>query len=350
MAVFFVYIIIAASIPVNILLQPRDYLNAWLLIAGLVAGGAAVVLAFRPMVLPAFTSFSAPAIGGRPTPFWPVIPLIIACGSLSGFHAMVASGTTSKQLSKETEGLFVGYGSMLTEGFLSTLVIVCMGAFAYDVMPPETVKALNASSPDFAAGYMAAIKRAGGPVGIFSRSYAEATHSVLGLPRDFMVILASMWVASFAMTTLDTTNRLARYTFVEILEPVRKRLPSLYRLLANRWTASAIPAATGIALAWTGAWTVIWPAFGGANQMLASIAMMTVAAWAMREQRARGWNILVPALFLWLTVTLATLWFIVMVVPGFMAKSPVQAYVLGAMTLTMLVLNLVLIYDFLAGG
>ncbi len=354
MIVFFFYIIIAASIPVNILLQPRDYLNAWLLIAGLAAGGAAVLLAFKPMALPAFTSFNAPAIGGRPTPFWPVIPLIIACGSLSGFHAMVASGTTSKQLAKETEGLFVGYGSMLTEGFLSTLVIVCMGAFAYDVMPTATVETLKASPPEFAAGYTAAVKSAGGPVGIFSRAYAEAAHSALRLPRDFMTILASMWVASFAMTTLDTTNRLARYTFVEILAPLKERLPSLYRLLANRWSASTVPAATGIALAWTGAWTVIWPAFGGANQMLASIAMMTVAAWAVREQRVRGLNILVPALFLWLTVTLAVLWFIVEVVPGFMAKSPVQAYVLGAITLAMLVLNLVLIYDFFrpekAGG
>lgn len=346
MIVFFLYIIVAASIPVNILLQPRDYLNAWLLIAGLVIGGTAVVIAFKPMTLPAFTSFSAPAIGGIPTPFWPVIPLIIACGSLSGFHAMVASGTTSKQLSRETEGLFIGYGSMLTEGFLSTLVIVCIGAFAYDVIPPDTVDALKTSPSGFSAGYMAAINSAGGPVGIFSKSYAEAAHSVLKLPRDFMIILASMWVASFAMTTLDTTNRLARYTFVEILAPIKGRFPLVYGFLANRWTASAIPAATGIALAWTGAWTVIWPAFGGANQMLASIAMMTVAAWAIREQKVRGWNILVPALFLWLTVTLATVWFIVMVVPGFMAKSPVQAYILGSITLIMLFLNIILIYDF----
>ncbi len=346
MVVFFFYIIVAASLPVNILLQPRDYLNAWLLITGLVIGGAAVVFAFKPMVLPAFTSFSAPAIGGRPTPFWPVIPLIIACGSLSGFHAMVASGTTSKQLSRETEGLFVGYGSMLTEGFLSTLVIVCTGAFAYDVIPPDAVDALKTSPSEFAAGYLAATKAAGGPVGVFSRAYAEVTHSVFSLPRDFMTILASMWVASFAMTTLDTTNRLARYTFVEILSPVKGVLPSLYGFLANRWVASAVPAATGIALAWTGAWTVIWPAFGGANQMLASIAMMTVAAWAIRKQGVRGWNILLPALFLWLTVTLATLWFIVRVVPGFMAENPVQAYVLGTMTLVMLLLNIVLIHDF----
>jgi len=350
MIIFFFYIIIAASIPVNILLQPRDYLNAWLLIGGLVIGSTALLFSFKSMELPAFTSFTAPLIAGRPTPFWPVIPLIIACGSLSGFHAIVASGTSSKQISKETEGLFVGYGSMLTEGFLSTLVIVCIGAFGYTVIAPETVANLKSSTAVFAKEYVAAAKSVGGPVGIFSKSYAEVAHSVLRLPEEFIIILASMWVASFAMTTLDTTNRLARYTFAEILDPVKKKLPALYRFLTNRWMASAIPAAVGIGLAWTGAWTVIWPAFGGANQMLASIAMMTAAAWVIREQKMKGWNILIPALFLWLTVTLATIWFLVEAVPVFMVRNPVQAYTLGTIMLIMLVLNIILIYDYFRPG
>jgi carbon starvation protein len=350
MIVFFFYIIIAASIPVNVLLQPRDYLNAWLLVGGLVIGGTAVLFSFKPMALPAFTSFSAPLIAGKPTPFWPVIPLIIACGSLSGFHAMVASGTSSKQLSKESEGLFVGYGTMLTEGFLSTMVIVCVAAFSYSVMSPGTAASLKSSGAAFAAGYVAAAKTVGGPVGIFSKSYAEVANAVLSIPKDFMIILASMWVASFAMTTLDTTNRLARYTFAEILEPVKTRFPSLYRFFTFRWVASAVPAAIGIGLAWSGAWTVIWPAFGGANQMLASIAMMTAAAWAIREQKVRGWYILIPALFLWLTVTLASLWFIVEAVPVFMRDNPVQAYVLGSIMIVMLALNILLIHDYFRPG
>ncbi|HDD44368.1 MAG TPA: carbon starvation protein A, partial [Candidatus Desulfofervidus auxilii] len=118
MFIFFFYIILAASLPVHVLLQPRDYLNAWLLVAGLILGSFAILFSFKKITLFAFTSFNAPLIAHKPTPFWPVVPLIIACGSLSGFHALVASGTTSKQLSKEIEGLFIGYGSMLTEGFL----------------------------------------------------------------------------------------------------------------------------------------------------------------------------------------------------------------------------------------
>ncbi|MFO7780453.1 MAG: carbon starvation CstA family protein, partial [Spirochaetia bacterium] len=92
----FFYIIIAAAIPVDVLLQPRDYLNSWLLYAGLALGGIAAIFSFSGFTAPAFTSFAPPISGGNPTPFWPVIPLIIACGSLSGFHALVGSGTTAK--------------------------------------------------------------------------------------------------------------------------------------------------------------------------------------------------------------------------------------------------------------
>ncbi len=346
LVVFFFYIIIASSIPVNILLQPRDYLNAWLLVGGLVIGGLAVVLSFKGLSVPATTVYSAPVVSGRPTPFWPVIPLVIACGSLSGFHSIVASGTTSKQISDEKDGLFIGYGGMLTEGFLSTLVVVVISAYGMSILAPEKASELAGGGAEFARNYISAAKSVGGPIGIFSKSYAAVTNSVLHLPKDFMVILASMWVASFAMTTLDTTNRLARYTFTEILEPVKSRAPILYRGLTNRWVASTVPALIGIGLAWSGAWTTIWPAFGGANQMLASVALMTAAAWAIRVKKVRGLNILIPALFLWLTVTLAVLWYLVNAVPEFYHKNPAQAIVLGAMTVVMLALNLLLIYDF----
>ncbi len=347
LVVFFVYIIIASSIPVNILLQPRDYLNAWLLVGGLIIGGVAILLSFKTVSIPAVTVFNAPVVSGKPTPFWPVIPLIIACGSLSGFHSIVASGTTSKQIAHEKDGLFIGYGGMLTEGFLSTLVVVVISTYGLSVIPEDKVATITASATAFAQNYIPAAKAAGGPIGIFSKAFAEVTNSVLRLPKDFMVILASMWVASFAMTTLDTTNRLARYTFTEIFEPLKSTVPSLYRILTNRWVASTVPAVLGIGLAWSGAWTTIWPAFGGANQMLASIAMITIAAWAMRVQKSKGINILIPALFLWLTVTLAMLWYLFVAVPAFYLKNPVQATVLGLIIGIMIGLNLLLMYDFL---
>ncbi len=346
MVIFFFYIIVASALPVHVLLQPRDYLNAWLLVGGLVAGVVAVIASLKPITIPAFTTFSAPIIAGKPTPFWPVIPLIIACGSLSGFHALVGSGTSSKQLSRELEGLFVGYGGMLTEGMVSTLVVACIGTYGLGLLKPEVLAKVQGGGMQFASHYMAAAKSLGGPVGIFSKSYGAVTSAILGLPKTFMAILGAMWVASFAMTTLDTTNRLARYTFAEILEPIREALPGPYAFFTNRWVASTIPAFIGVALAWTGAWTIIWPAFGGANQMLASIALMTGAAWVIRVQKKPGWMVLGPALFLWITVTLALIWYLFEAVPVFMAKHPGQAYALGFIVVLMLVLNFILIFDY----
>ncbi len=345
MLVFFVYIIVAASIPVHVLLQPRDYMNSLLLVGGLVLGGLAGILSFKSIGIPAFASFAPKLIAGQPTPFWPAVVLIIACGSLSGFHSLVASGTSSKQLSKEEEGLFVGYGSMLAEGFLSTIVVACIGAYGMTLIPKELAAKMTTPS-GFAANILAAEKKLGGPAGFFAKSYGATVHNVLHLPRDFMVILASMWIASFAMTTLDTTNRLARYTFAELLEPIENAAPGVYNFFTNRWVASVVPAALGVYLAWSGAWHVVWPAFSGANQMLASIAMLTAAAWVIRVQKKQGAAVLVPALFLWITVSAALIWYVLKAVPVYVGKNPVQGWIIGAVVVIMLLLNLVLIFDY----
>ena len=345
MIVFLIYIIIAAALPVNILLQPRDYMNAWLLVFGLVIGGIAVLFAFKPMSIPATTMFSAPIIGGKPSPFWPTIPLIIACGSLSGFHALVGSGTTSKQLSEEIEGLFIGYGGMLTEGFLSTLVVLSIGIAGAGVI--GTAKSSILANPvAFGKNYIHIMKASGGPVGLFAKSYATVVYMVLGIPKKFMALLAALWVASFAMTTLDTTNRLARYTFAEIMEPIKDRARGAYDFFTNKWVASFIPAAIGIALAWSGEWKLIWPAFGAANQMLASIALFTVSAWVMRVQKKPSWPIFSAAMFLWITVTSAMIWYLVVVAPSAIAKNPVQGWLLSIIMAVMILLNFMLMFDF----
>lgn len=133
LVILLIYIIIAASLPVWVLLQPRDYMNAYILWASLAIGGGALLWLFIKseggLQFPAYTTFSASVVGGQPSPFWPAVPLIIACGALSGFHSLVGSGTSSKQLANELHGLFVAYGGMETEGFLSTMVIGSLGAF-----------------------------------------------------------------------------------------------------------------------------------------------------------------------------------------------------------------------------
>jgi carbon starvation protein len=260
---------------------------------------------------------------------------------------MVSSGTTAKQLESEKQGLFIGYGAMFTEGFLSSIVIVAIAVFGYSVIEPDIAETLKSSSANFAEGYGKALKSTGGPVGIFSKSFAMSSHKALGLNMDFMIILASMWVSSFAMTTLDTTNRIARYAFSEILEPIKDKTPEVYNILSQRWVASAIPAGIGIALAWSGAWSTIWPAFGGANQMLASIALITSAVWVTKILgNKRALNVLIPALFLWITVTVALIWYMFVAIPTFMGSNPVQAVILGIIIIVMILLNLLLIMDF----
>jgi len=352
LALLSVYIVIAAAIPVNILLQPRDYLNAWLLVAGLVLGAVGLLAAFHPFVLPAVTAFSVPLdLGGARSvaaaPFWPVIPLVIACGSLSGFHALVASGTSSKQLDSERSALFVGMGGMFTEGFLSTMVVACIAAFGAMAAGRAGIAWEVDGAGSFSTAYAALMEKAGGPVGVFSVCFGLLLETALGLPATLMALLASLWVASFALTTLDTTNRIARYTATELAEPLRRSSPSLYRILTNPWTASLLPAAAGVARAWTDQFALIWPAFGGANQMLASVAMLTVAVWVIKELRSPfGIAVVVPALLLWITVTGALAWYLVVAIPVFVGSSAVQAVALGIVVVVMLLLNLLLLYDF----
>jgi carbon starvation protein len=351
MWVFFFYIIIAAAIPVNILLQPRDYLNSWLLYFGLVLGFIAAVFAFKGFEVPAFSSFAPVLMGGKPTPFWPAIPLVIACGSLSGFHSLVASGTTSKQLEKESDGLLIGYGAMFTEGFLSTIVIVSIAGFGYTALTNAGVTTEMLNPGNWGAMFTKAsasvkLSRAN----LFVQSYADMVAATwLGfVPTKYVKVIAGMWVASFAMTTLDTTNRLARYCLTEMAAPLKDSASSVFALLTNRWVASVIPAAIGIWLAATGNWLIIWGSFGASNQLIASIALMTGAAFIAKKLKSPFANIaVIPAWLLWVTVTCAIIWFLAVVQPGAIAAKPVPGWTVTIILAVMLILNFVFFFDFI---
>ncbi|MGA8180964.1 MAG: carbon starvation protein A [Desulfobacterales bacterium] len=353
MWVFFFYIFIVSAIPVNVLLQPRDYLNSWLLYAGLVLGFAAAIFAFKGFEVPAFAGFSPVLLGGKPTPFWPAIPLVIACGSLSGFHSLVASGTSSKQLDKETDGLVIGYGAMFLEGFLSTIVVVSIAGFGYTAL--KTAAAAKAIGFDLnASNWGATFTIISGKLGLskanlFVQSYADMVSStwLSFIPSQYVKVLAGMWVASFAMTTLDTTNRLARYCLSEMAAPLKESSAGLYNVLTNRWVASIIPAVIGIYLAASGNWLVIWGSFGAANQLIASIALMTGAAYVAKKLKSGFANAaVIPAWLLWITVTAAFIWFILFVQPGAIAAKPVPGWAVMIILVVMFFLNFLFIYDF----
>jgi carbon starvation protein len=350
MWVFFFYVVIASAIPVNVLLQPRDYLNSWLLYAGLAMGFIAAVFVFRGFEVPAVSSFSPVLMGGKATPFWPAIPLVIACGSLSGFHSLVASGTSSKQMQKESDGLFIGYGAMFTEGFLSTIVIVSIAGFGYTALKNAGVSADTLNAGNWGAMFTKASAKVHlSKANLFIQSYADMIHAswLKFIPTIYVKVLAGMWVSSFAMTTLDTTNRLARYCLSEMALPLKDSATGLYKVLTNRWIASLIPAAIGIWLAATGNWLVIWGAFGAANQLIASIALMTGAAYVAKRMKSSFANVaVIPAWLLWITVTAALIWFIIVVQPGAIAAKPGPGWTVMVLIIVMFVLNFVFIYDF----
>jgi carbon starvation protein len=333
-AIIFVYIVLASTLPVNLLLQPRDYLSSFFLYFGLLAGGIAAFISFKALdSVPMYTSFSAKVIGGQPSPFWPTVPLVIACGALSGFHSLVASGTSSKQLAKESDALFVGYGAMLVEGFLSTLVVISIAAFGTAALGDKIF-----ATP--------AIPR-------FVQSFAKMVSTELPfLPMNFMTLFAAVWVSTFALTTLDTTNRLGRYIVQEMALPMKEKNPGAYKVFNNKWVASLIIAFIGIFLARSGGYSVLWPAFSGANQLLASIVMLTVAVWVKKKLDPKyTMTVLIPAIFLWVTVTLALIWYVIKIIPTFfvdMANTMkvITGSTVGAITVFMLILNFSMIIGF----
>jgi carbon starvation protein len=262
----------------------------------------------------------------------------------------VASGTTSKQLTKESDGLFIGYGAMFTEGFLSTVVIVSIAGFGYTALQNAGVSTEQLNFDNWGEMFTKASASVGlSKANLFVQSYADMVNAtwLSFLPAKIVKIVAGMWVASFAMTTLDTTNRLARYCLSEMALPLKDKATGFYNFLTNPWIASIIPAAIGIWLAGSGNWLVIWGSFGAANQLIASIALMSGAAYVAKKLKSNFANTaVIPAWLLWVTVTAAILWFIIYVQPGAIAAKPLTGWTVMVILCVMLVLNLMFFWDF----
>ena len=280
--ILLIYAWVASTLPVTTLLQPRDYINAWqLFIAmGLLVGGAVVAS------LSGNLSLAAPPVNralpaGTP-PIWPFMFVIIACGAISGFHSLVASGTSSKQVSKETDCQFVGYGSMLLEGFLAMLVLVCVAAGIGMALKLDNGTILTGQAA-WQHQYSTWIGAKGlsdkiAPVVIGAANMMGK----IGIPEAVGITLMGVFIASFAGTTLDTSTRIQRYVISELATDLR--IP----FLANRWVATsfAVLTAAGLAFA-TGAdgkgAMMLWPLFGSANQLLAALALLLITLYLKRK-------------------------------------------------------------------
>ena len=285
------YIFIASVAPVQILLQPRDYLNSFLLYAMLLLGFMGIVWANPGLEAEFTTSFHVEGKGY----LFPILFVTVACGAISGFHSLVSSGTTAKQLDSEKDAQVVGYGSMLVESLLAVLALI---AVAY-------------MTKDHLAGFMG--EGGGGPVAAFSAGLG-ALIGELGLPAETATNFVALAVSAFALTSLDTATRLSRFAFQEFFEPRRRpstddgdvpaSTPTPF-LARNRFVATTISVAAAGALALSGSYKKIWPIFGSANQLLAALALLAVSVWLARRKRQNLFTII--PMFIMFAVTLTSL-------------------------------------------
>lgn len=282
------YVLLAAGVPVWLILQPRDFINVQILYGGIILMVVSLVSCGFQGLKVAVPVFNL-AEGARSLGFvWPMMFITIACGAISGFHSLVAGGTTTKQLSKETDARVVGYNAMLLESLLSVCVLLALGA----VMAFSDYKAIVwPTDPAVRSN----------PILGFSLAAGRLFHQGLGIPVALGTVFGILLVEGFVITTLDAAVRLNRYLFEEMWAIVLRKVP---RLLKHYWFNSGLSVALMWVLAYSNAFNALWPIFGTANQLLAAMALLTVSAWLLLRRR-RNWFTLVPAAFMVVTTLVA---------------------------------------------
>lgn len=285
-----IYVLFAAGIPVWMILQPRDFINVQILYAGigmlvlalLIAGGSGATFS-----MPAFNLQEGTRTLG---PVWPMMFILIACGAISGFHSLVAGGTTCKQLNCEADARRIGFNSMMLESLLAVCVLlaICIGLNFNDYK--ELVHPSAASTAK------------SNPILAFSLSVGHLCNKNLGIPIDLATVFGILLVEGFVITTLDAAVRLNRYLFEELWAMIFKNPPALLR---NHWVNSGIAVVLMWVLAASNAFSTLWPIFGAANQLLAALGLITVTAWLILRGR-KYFFAMAPAIFMMVT-TLAAL-------------------------------------------
>lgn len=330
--ILFIYAGIASMLPVWFLLQPRDYINSHQLFVGLAILYLGLLFGNPQM--------AAPAINPEPTGAPWLVPFLfitIACGAISGFHGLVSSGTSSKQLDKETDARFVGYFGSIGEGILALGAILAVSA------------GLAATQTEWAASYSNWAAASGGAVGFFVRGMANFATN-LGIPLNVAQVLASVMVISFAATTMDTGLRLQRYVITEVGDIYR--VPVLKKPLV----ATLIAVGTCLLLAFgsqaggelgSGGF-IIWPLFGTTNQLLAALSLIVVSVF-LRSLGRNAWPTMIPMIFLLVMTVFAMIiqvgqWWGINATPNYLLA------VLGSLILVAAIWMVLEAYWALSGG
>jgi len=268
--VLLVYAFVASVTPVWVLLQPRDFLATFQLFFGLTVGVLGAIFAGATLKAPAVADLHLSSM-----PLWPFMFIIIACGAISGFHSLVASGTTSKQLDKESDAKLVGFGGMLLESLLALVALLSVTAGLYWL-----------SKPEGAQGFVFQDLLKESPILAFGYGYGSLVSQ--GLPFvgfAAAAFLGMMLLNAFVMTTLDSASRINRLIFADLTG------------VKNKYLASLAGIALGAFFALTNAWTVIWPVFGSANQLIAALTLLVLTAYLIGVKKPSRYTAL-PAVFM----------------------------------------------------
>ncbi len=313
--ILIIYSLFASSLPVWFLLQPRDYISTWILFFGLALGYLGLIV-FHPSInAPAFVSFNSK--GG---PLWPMLFVIIACGAISGFHSVVAGGTTAKQLPDEPSGKLIGYGGMVTEAALAGLVVfIAASALVWDPSGTEST-----------FGFQYLMTTQGNPIQAFATGYGRLISSLPGLTLVTGSFFGMVMLNAFVLTTLDTGTRLGRFITTELLG---NKVP----FLQNRWVASIFILIFAVTLGGTEGYKAIWPVFGASNQLVAALALIVVSSYLVALKRPTKYTVY-PALFMLVT----TIW--ALIYQGYHFFK-IHSYLLGSVSGILIFLAAIIVYD-----
>ncbi len=323
MALLFCYL--GSVLPIWRFAQPVNYVSFWLVFAGII-GSIIGILIRHPGFgdFPAYAGFTVSGVlaPGFATPLWPILFVTISCGAVSGWHSLVSTAGTARQLEKETDALPVAGGAMFTESVLGVLSLV-FAAAAFGSF----------------AGYKASLAK--GPGAVFAGGMAHFLNA-LGVPVAFGSAFGAIFLAVMALTVMQLVLRFMRVASAEL---VGDAIPAF----RNPHVGSIVGILFTFVILWTGFWQRIWILFGGSNQLFAGLALMLITVWLAREGKSYRW-VFLPAVFMYVTTVaalLVTAWvsFSAAFTPGLTAAFVLGNLLAGVIGLTLAILALILAAD-----
>ena len=288
--ILLIYASVASVLPVNILLQPRDYLSTYILFGSMALAVLALLWIHPELHTPAYRGGFSEEQG----PVWPMLFVLVACGAVSGFHSLVAGGTTSKQLAVESQGKSIAYGGMLTEGMVAVVTVLLVSGGLYWVAPASGGIDMNT------LGFRETLQ-SGGWILAYGHGFGNLVHQMLPfLSFTFASMIAVLALNTFVLTTLDSAVRITRFI---VQESAGQRIV----LFKNKYICTVLVVFFSYLIGSTDGWQKIWPIFGATNQLIAAVALFVIATWLMVMGKPTKFA-LYPAIFMIVTTIGALVW------------------------------------------